>query len=263
VGARRRAPRPSGSQPDGQHFLRSSLLADELVEQATIRLDDVVVEIGAGSGALTRALAPRAGHLIAVERDERFVALLRTRFSRSANVHVVQGNALKVPLPREPFRVFGNLPFSFGTRILRRLLDDVASPLERVDAIVQLEVARKRAAVAPSTLVSLGWLPWWEFAVVRHIPRSAFRPIPSVDAAMLVITRRDPALLPAPRRPAYVRVLARAFASPDRPVRRTFQEARRWPRLADRRGIPRNATPTDLDVFDWVALFTLLPPAGG
>ncbi len=198
--------------------------------------------------------------MIAVERDPIFVDHLRTAFASRSNVEVVQANALHVSLPQEPFRVFGNLPFSFGTRILRRLLDDVASPLVRVDALVQFEMARKRAAIAPSTLVSLGWLPWWEFAVVRRVPRSAFRPVPSVDAAMLVIRRREPALLPPDQRTAFVRLLARAFAAPDRPAERIFAGAdrRRWIRLAEERGLIHAARPAELDVFDWVAVFNLV-----
>jgi 23S rRNA (adenine-N6)-dimethyltransferase len=182
-----------------------------------------------------------------------------------SNVEIVCANALHVPLPREPFRAFGNLPFSFGTRILRRLLDDVSSPLMRVDALVQLEMARKRAAIAPSTLVSLGWLPWWEFTIVRRVPRSAFRPVPNVDAAMLTIRRREPALLPPSRRTAFVRLLARAFASPDRPVDRLFRADRqRWSLLARERGLTRDARPTELDVFDWIAVFELVSaPRGG
>jgi 23S rRNA (adenine-N6)-dimethyltransferase len=257
VAAHPRAPRPNGSRSDGQHFLQSAVVADELVRQANVRSDELVVEIGAGSGALTRPLADRAGRVIAVERDPVLARHLRSRSHVGSKVEVVQANALHVDLPDEPFRVFGNLPFSFGTRILRRLLDDVGSPLLRVDALVQLEMARKRAAISPSTLVSLGWLPWWEFAVVRRIPRSAFRPVPSVDAAMLSITRRTPQLLATEDRPAFVRLLARAFGSSDRPVRRTLFGSNEgvWRGSATRRGLARDATPPELDVFDWVAVF--------
>jgi 23S rRNA (adenine-N6)-dimethyltransferase len=240
------------------------VLARELVVQAGIGSDDLVVEIGAGSGALTRPLSERAGRVIAVERDPVLIDHLRSRIGRASNVDVVRANALRVELPEDPFRVFGNLPFSFGTRILRRLLDDVASPLVRLDALVQFEMARKRAAIAPSTLASLAWLPWWELTVVRRVPRSAFRPVPSVDAGMLVVRRRQPALLPASRRPAFVRALARGFAT-NRPLRRTFsdREALAWSRLADERGIDRDAGAADLDVFDWVALFGRLDARAG
>jgi 23S rRNA (adenine-N6)-dimethyltransferase len=263
VGAQPRAPRPSGSRADGQHLLRSAVLASELVQQADIGRGDLVVEIGAGSGTLTRPLAHHARRVIAVERDPIFVDHLRTAFASRSNVEIIRANALHVPLPQEPFRVFGNLPFSFGTRILRRLLDDVSAPLVRVDALVQLEMARKRAAIAPSTLVSLGWLPWWEFTIVRRVPRSAFRPVPSVDAAMLTIRRRAPALLAPSRRNAFVRLLARAFASSDRPVNRLLQADRqRWSRLAGERGLLRDARPAELDVFDWIAVFDLVGTRG-
>jgi 23S rRNA (adenine-N6)-dimethyltransferase len=257
VAAHPRAPRPNGSRSDGQHFLRSEVLADELVRQADIRSSDVVVEIGAGAGALTRPLARRARHVIAVERDPVLAVHLRSRRDLGPAVRVVQANALDVDLPDGPFRVFGNLPFSFGTRILRRLLDDVGGPLVRVDALVQLEMARKRSAVSPSTLVSLGWSPWWEFAVVRRIPRTGFRPVSGVDAAMLTITRRTPELLAARQRAAFVRLLARAFRSSDRPIRRTVfaPNGRTWDALAERRGLARDASPPELDVFDWVAVF--------
>jgi 16S rRNA A1518/A1519 N6-dimethyltransferase RsmA/KsgA/DIM1 with predicted DNA glycosylase/AP lyase activity len=257
VRAQRRAPRPSGSRADGQHFLRSAVLADELVEHADVRPDDLVVEIGAGSGTLTRPLAERAGRVVAVERDPGLAAHLRSRSDLGPGVEIVEANALHVELPDESFRVFGDLPFAFGTRILRRLLDDVGSPLVRVDALVQLEMAQKRAATWPSTLVSLGWLPWWEFAVVRPVPRSAFRPIPNVDAAMLAITRRRPELLPSDERPAFVRLLAEAFATSGRPLRTTLfaVDERVWRRFADRRGLEKDARAADLGVFDWVAMF--------
>jgi 23S rRNA (adenine-N6)-dimethyltransferase len=259
VGAQPRAPRPSGSRASGQHLLRSAVLASELVRQADIGRSDLVLEIGAGSGALTRPLARCARHVIAVERDPIFVDHLRAALASRSNVEVVRANALHVPLPQEPFRAFGNLPFSFGTRILRRLLDDVSSPLGRVDALVQLEMARKRAAIAPSTLVSLGWLPWWEFTIVRRVPRSAFRPVPSVDAAMLTIRRREPALLAPSRRAVFVPLLARAFASSDRPVNGLIRADRhRWSRFVEERGLMRDARPAELDVFDWVAVFDLV-----
>jgi 23S rRNA (adenine-N6)-dimethyltransferase len=264
VAARRRAPGSSGRPSEGQHLLRSALLASELVEASGIGVDDVVMEIGGGTGRLTEPLARRAGGVIVVERDAAFVGLLRERFDDSPNVHVLHANALHAPLPTEPFRVFGNLPFAFGTRILRRLLDHPASPLQRVDALLQFEVARKRAQLVPATLQSIGWSPWWEFRLVRRVHRTAFDPVPSVDAGMLAITRRARPLLPASARGPFVVFVALGFASPATPVAVTFRSRLRmqtWRRIAADRGLPSDARPTDLDVRDWVALFRALPQA--
>lgn len=260
MAAPRRAPGSSGRPSDGQHFLRSALLASELVDGSDIGLDDIVVEIGGGTGRLTEPLARRAGLVIVVERDATLVGLLRTRFEETPNVEIVGANALQVPLPTEPFRVFGNLPFAFGTRILRRLLDDPA--LQRIDALLQFEVARKRAQLVPATLLNIGWAPWWEFRLVRRVHRSAFDPVPSVDAGMLTITRREQPLLPPSLRRPFVASVARGFASPATPVAVTFRPRLRtqtWKRIATDRGLPRHARPADLDVLDWVALFGALP----
>ena len=90
----------------------------------------------------------------------------------------------------------GSLPFGATTAILRHLLDDAGSGLRRADLVVQWEVARKRAALPPSTMLSTSWAPWWTFAVVGRLPADSFRPVPSVDAGVLRVTRREPALLP-------------------------------------------------------------------
>jgi 23S rRNA (adenine-N6)-dimethyltransferase len=260
VGARRRVPRASESRSSGQHFLRSAQIANELVQQAAVGPDELVIEIGAGTGRITRPLARRARRVSAVELDGELADRLRRMFRSDPRVEIVQGDILRFPLPDEPFRAFGNVPFGVTTAILRRLLDDPGSMLMRADLLVQYETARKRASVWPSTLASLGWLPWWEFALVRHVPATSFEPPPSVDAGMLAITRRTRPLLPPEERPAYVQLLQLAFRRANVPVGRSLRHViprRTWKRIARDRGIRPEASPRDLDAFDWVQLLQL------
>ena len=222
---------------------------------------DHVWEIGSGSGRLTEPLAERARLVTAVELDPLLAEGLRSTFARNSRVDVVAGDALQLPLPARPYRAFGNIPFAITTPMLRRLLDDPASPLIRVDVLIQLEAARKRSAVAPSALLTLGWAPWWEFTLVRRMGRLGFEPPPSVDAGMLAIIRREPALLPASERAAYLRLVRRAFTRGSWPVRRSLRDVvtpRTWKRLARERGLAFDAAPRDLDTFDWVAVFAML-----
>jgi len=258
--ARRRAGRAPAR---GQHLLRSDAIASELVGQAGIRPDELVLEIGPGLGRLTVPLSRRAGRVVAVEIDQRFAAELRRRLRQVPNVEVVLGDALEIELPDEPFRVLGNLPFGATTPILRRLLDDPDLQLTAVDAVVEWNVARKRALPRPTNLVSLGWLPWWTFELVRHLPASAFEPPPSVDAGFLAIRRRDPPPLRPDERTRYRAFLARAFRRANVPVTRSLQPARAIAASMRDRGLAPSARPTDLDVFDWVAVFTAAQPAGG
>jgi 23S rRNA (adenine-N6)-dimethyltransferase len=197
VSAPRRTPRDERRRRLGQNFLRPEI-ADRVVAEADFRPGALVIELGAGLGAITIALARRQVEEVAIEIDPVWAERLRdrTREAFPDNVRVVEGDFLSLSLPSRPFRVIGSLPFGHTTDVLRRLLENPYMALERADLIVQWEVARKRAALPPSTLRSTTWLPWWEFRLGRRLPAAAFRPVPHVDCAVLTITRRQPALLP-------------------------------------------------------------------
>lgn len=168
-----------------------------MVTEADVRPGELVVEPGAGIGAFTVALAGRGAEVIAIELDPAWADQLERRVrNHRGRVRVVRGDFLAVRLPTGPYRVIGSAPFGETTAILRHLLDDPDSQLRRVDLIVQWEVARKRAALPPTSLLSTAWAPWWDFQLRGRIPASAFRPVPRVDGGILTITRRSPPLLP-------------------------------------------------------------------
>jgi 23S rRNA (adenine-N6)-dimethyltransferase len=198
VSAHLRTPRDERRRRLGQNFLRPEF-ADRIVAEADFRPGDLVVEFGAGLGAITIALAKRQVDVVAIEIDPVWVARLRERVRGAFQdkVRVVEGDFLSLRLPTEPFRVIGSLPFGYTTDVLRRLLDDPRVTLERADLIVQWAVARKRVALPPSTRLSTTWVPWWEFRLGRHVPASAFRPVPRVDSGVLIITRKPPILPPS------------------------------------------------------------------
>jgi 23S rRNA (adenine-N6)-dimethyltransferase len=241
---------------DGQHLLRSPRLAAEIVAAAGIARSDLVVEVGAGTGRLTAPLSEAAGRVVAIELDPLLADGLRRRFRRDPTVTIVEGDALAVPYPREPHRVAGNVPFHITTALLRLVLDDPESSCTAADLIVQDGLARKRCALRPCTMLTLSWLPWWRLTPERLLPPGSFEPRPSVGAALLAARRREAPLLPAGAAPAYRALLRRAFDRADRGVRHTAAPGgRAWKRLARDRGLPYDARPRQLDVWDWVALF--------
>jgi 23S rRNA (adenine-N6)-dimethyltransferase len=204
VAARRPTARDARRRALGQNFLFPEQ-GRALVASAGFRPGDLVLEIGAGRGALTFALAREPIDVLAVELDPVWATRLREALRRAGcrGVRVVHADFLALALPKRPFRVIGSLPFGRTTEICRRLFDDPALPLVRADLVVQWEVARKRASQPPASLLSTAWAPWWEFRLARRIPASAFRPVPRADAGVLVATRREPALLPPALAPAY------------------------------------------------------------
>ena len=218
----------------GRHALRSRAFADDLVRCARVEPDDLVLDLGAGRGIITAALRDAGARVVAVELDD----------------------DLTVALPREPFAVVANLPFASGTAILRRLLDDPAVPVRRVDAIVEWGLAEKRARVWPSTQLSCYWGAWHELSVARRIPRSAFAPPPSVDAAVFRAVRRPQPLVPPGEAAAYLGLLRLGFSS-DAPLRRRLPRGVVH-RLAHELGFAPDAAARDLDALQWAALHRAL-----
>jgi 23S rRNA (adenine-N6)-dimethyltransferase len=227
----------------GQHFLRSSSLAADIVRSAGIAPGDLVVDLGAGSGVLTAALGRAGADVVAVELDPVLAAGLRRRFPR-----VVEGDARRVPLPREPYRVVANLPFDAGTEILRRLVDD--AKLVSADVIVQWEVAAKRAAVWPSTALGVIWAAAFELTLLLRLPREVFAPPPAVDAAVLRLVRRPAPLVPAKERRRYAQFVHAGF----RHGLRAVVPPLTLKRLGRDLGFAARARPYDLDARQWAEL---------
>jgi 23S rRNA (adenine-N6)-dimethyltransferase len=229
------------SRPSGRHYLRSRSLAEQLVHDAGVATGELVLDLGAGRGIITRALRDVGARVVAVELDAHVLGDLR-----QLGVEVVRADARAVQLPREPFRVVANLPFAAGTAILRRLLDDPRTPLLSCDAIVEWGLATKRAAVWPSTLTSVYWGAWYELTVARRVPRACFAPPPSVDAAVLRAVRRAEPLVPVLDAGDYRTFLQCAFGDKRVPQAHTF---------ATQLGFDPHARGRDLDARQWAALY--------
>ena len=211
-----------------------------------------MLDLGAGGGVLTRALADAGARVRAVELDPAALAQLRTRFGGDPRVEVVEGDAAALPLPGQSFAVVANLPFASGTAILRRLLGNPRVPLSQLDAIVEWGLAAKRTAVWPSTLLGCTWGAWYELRLVRRVPRACFAPPPSVDAAVLRAKRRSEPLVPPEQAGAYEALLHRAFAA-QAPLDRILAR-RPVHRAAHELGFDPHARGRDLDVRQWAAL---------
>ena len=198
-GRLRRTERDERRRSFGQNFLVDRSLIARFVGGLELGSDDLVVDVGAGSGALTRPIMGTGAMVWAVEPDPVWADRLRTHVAEcgaSDRVRVIETDLRRLRLPKDPYRVVGNPPFGLTTELLSLLLDDPSRGPTRADLIIQFEVARKHAASPPVALRTAAWTPWWEFEFGPVIRRTSFRPRPSVDAAVLTIRKRQPAILP-------------------------------------------------------------------
>ena len=246
----------------GQNFLTDEGLATKIVVASGVDQDDLVVEIGAGSGVLTAALAERAGAVMAFEVDSALCHMTARRLAPRGNVRLLPADAMSHPLPRVPFRVVCNPPFSRTAAILRRLLDGPLSPLTRLDLIVQWQVARARvvgANQAPFDTLGVLWSPWWRFTRGIRVPRRCFQPAPRVDAAVLAIRRRVPPLLDPAAWPSYSSYVRMGFSG--HILRRSFEGSlgkRRLARACQETCLSPHAEPRSLSPEQWTKLYLAL-----
>lgn len=244
----------------GRHELGQNFVTDRGVIRTVVRLaaqtDRPILEWAAGDGALTFPLARLGRPLEAVELDPKAAARLR----RTVGPHVciTEGDILRHAPPQTPHTVVSNIPFHITTAVLRRLL-----PMDQWGTailITQWEVARKRAGIGGATQLTAQWWPWYDFNLRQRIPSTAFSPRPSVDAGLLVIRRRQLALLDDARGP-YQDWVRRVFGSGGRGMAD----------ILTRRGVPAAAArawcaeqhltsrtlPKDLRAEQWVDAYRL------
>lgn len=160
--------------------------AERIVSDAGVAPGDLVIDIGAGTGAMTAPLVAAGARVIAFELHPQRLAVLRERFADD-DVAVVRADVADLRLPRRPFRVVANPPFAVTSQVLKRLVHP-GSRLVRADVVVQRAAARRWAAGrAPG---AGRWARQYRVGVGRSVPRRAFDPRPPVDCATLVIDRR-------------------------------------------------------------------------
>lgn len=159
--------------------------ARELVEAADLPRRSVVVDVGAGRGAITGPLVDAGHRVIAVEVHRGRADHLRRRFGDA--ITLVRTDARTLRLPRRPFHVVSSPPYAISSPLLRLLLQR-GSRLESAVLVLQTQTARRwTAGAAPG---SGRWLREFELTLGRSVPRSAFRPPPQVPSSELRIRRR-------------------------------------------------------------------------
>ncbi|HHH10604.1 MAG TPA: ribosomal RNA small subunit methyltransferase A [Sorangium sp.] len=251
-----RALRARGLRPKksfGQNFLSAAPLCDRIAELALppATVDSaVVLEIGAGLGALTAALAPRAKRIIAVERDRDLMPILEQRFAATSNVQLLAADAVRLrwaPLldvGDGPKIVCGNLPYQLTGRLLRKATA-LAPTLQRVVVMVQREVAdRLRAQPHAKAYSAMTIFVQAAFSVKRalKVSAAAFTPAPRVDSAVLVLTPHT--IARAQETPLFQQVVKAAFSQRRKRLSNSLK------RLAAKPALQRAATAAEVELGD-------------
>ena len=224
----------------GQHFLRGSSFIAELVGHSTIRKNDTVLDIGAGSGAITSVLARRCKNVIAYEPEPQAAKKLVENMRRYTNVEVRQEDFLRATLPSEPYKVFSNIPFHLSSKIVRKLVTADCPP-KAIYLIVQKQFAQKLLIEGAHFHGALGMAiaPWWVARIRRPLRKTDFTPPPAVDTVLLELKPRETPLVPRDAMGPYMAKLEQCYAEP---------------RVYAKIGGPKTKKPSELTIDEWITL---------
>jgi 23S rRNA (adenine-N6)-dimethyltransferase len=250
-----RSPLP-GPHELGQNWLVDHRVAAEIAEILRHAPPHPILELAAGNGAITEALVARRLPVTAIEIDSRCARRLTRRFAGRAEI--IEADMLDFDLDVAPHHVVANVPFSLTTPLLRRLVQQTT--WDTAVLLLQWEVARKRAGVGGTTMLTASWWPWYEFSLVKRVPATAFAPRPSVDGGILLIRRRQTPLVSTQARKPYQQLVRVAFTGRGRGLPAILRNLLGERAVRDwmvQESLDKTSLPRDLKAEQWASLHRL------
>ena len=247
----------------GQNFVSDPNTVRRIARMANVGPNDHVVEIGAGLGSLTLALAETGARITAIEIDHGIAPVLRDVVKDLPNVSVVVGDALELDWneiipPESKAVVVANLPYNVATPLVADLLDAIPQ-ISRFVVMVQKEVALRLASSVGSSdygAISVKVAYWATARVLGDVPPSVFIPRPKVTSSIIEITRREtPAVGPHIAPQQLFKVIRTGFGQRRKMLRRSLA-AIATPENFVLAGVSPEARPEELDVHQWGRLAT-------
>jgi len=256
----------------GQHFLRDRSVLGKILRVINPQSEDLIIEIGAGRGVLTFALAKQAGRVIALEKDRALIPGLRTK--SVPNLTVLEADVLTVRFadllrnreaPATGVKLVGNIPYVISAPLLLKVLEEKDMFSECV-FLLQKEVA-ERISARPGTksYAPLSIRLQIHFAVELRfsVEPASFSPPPQVRSALVRLVKRPEPLFPIAEEESFIRFLKTAFRHRRKTlVNNLLMAGYARPQLesiCQRLDIAKNLRPEQIAIPQFVAMFNLLP----
>jgi 16S rRNA (adenine1518-N6/adenine1519-N6)-dimethyltransferase len=247
----------------GQNFLTDPGILKRIVEIAEIDSQDLILEIGAGLGHLTRQLAEKARQVIAVEIDQRLLPALEDSLGSIENIQIIQGDILQLDpgdlVGQQDYLVVANIPYYITSSILRNLLEAGTKP-KRIILTLQYQVAHRICATSGKmSVLALSVLMYGEPYLTLRIPAGAFYPTPKVDSAVVRIDLYPEPILLGEAREDYFKLIKAGFQHKRKTLRNSLAAGLNWPKhktqsLLSAARIDPNRRAESLSIPDWIEL---------
>lgn len=252
----------------GQNFLIEQAALNNILAAAALTPDDAVLEIGAGLGVLTCALAARVRQVVAVELDRRLLLALEWTTNEFDNVRLIHDDILSVDIATlfgdEPYKVVANIPYNITSLLIRKLME-TGNPAERVVLTIQREVAERIVAKpGKMNLLALSVQIYGDADIRAHIPAGCFHPRPGVDSAVICVRTHTRPLLAEAEIGAFFKLVRAGFSQKRKQLKNALGSGLALPEaqlmeLLDAAGIKPSRRAQELSLEEWISLTRCFP----
>ncbi|MFN3693247.1 MAG: 16S rRNA (adenine(1518)-N(6)/adenine(1519)-N(6))-dimethyltransferase RsmA [Candidatus Paceibacteria bacterium] len=253
----------------GQNFLTTPVVPNWMCEAGGVTAGDIIIEIGPGTGALTRALLQRGATVYAIETDERAVAVLKETFEseiRARQLYLIYDDVRTfdfgtLGVTTKPYKIVANIPYYLSGFLLRHCLE-LPKPPTTLVFLMQKEVVERITRDKKSSLLSLSVLVYGIPKYFKTVSRGHFKPAPNVDSAILAIHNISHVELPTKSdREAFFTLLHAGLGQRRKQLLGTLTNL--YPRdilerIFTELKLPLTVRGEDLPIKTWLALFRTL-----
>ncbi len=250
----------SPSKKMGQNFLIDRQALEKMIKAAGLRAKDTVLEIGPGTGIITQEIARKVRKVIAVERDQKLMLLLRESLSDFSNVEIIQGDILEIKrLKIINYKIVANLPFYLASPAIRHFLERFDPQPRTMVLIVQKEVGQRITAQAPQmNLLAVSIQFYAKAEIISFVPKKSFWPQPKVDSAIIKITPRKLSTKPG-NVDLFFKIIRAGFSHPRKQILNNLAEKLNLGRKnvenwLSENGVQRTQRAETLSIKNWVKL---------
>ena len=233
----------------GQNFLINAGILEKIVDAAEITKEDTVLEVGPGTGNLTKLISEKAGRVVAIEKDYRLIEDLRIKFP---NIKLVEDDILKFKpeehdLKDNAYKIVANIPYYLTSNLLRIIFEKWPKP-KLIVLTIQKEVAQRIIAKSPDmNLLALSIQLYSEPKIIGYISKGSFRPIPKVDSAIIKLIPKEG--IGVKNNEKILTIAKKAFSGKRKQLQNTLPEIN-----FESLGINPKSRPEELSISDWLKM---------
>ncbi len=258
----------------GQNFLMDKNILKKIIFFANVGKNDVVVEVGPGTGVLTAELLKEAKLVYAVEKDKRAASILKASFKEKDNklkrkLELIEGDILKEDLEKlglkdGKYKVVANIPYNITSAIIRKFLSGNIKPKEMI-LLVQKEVAQRIVSRPPDmSVLSVSVLFYGKPKILAFVSKNCFWPRPKVDSAILKITAEPDRFPYEPQKEdLFFKLVKAGFSAKRKQLKNNLAKGLNLDvELAEyillEAGLKKESRAQELSIDDWLELYKFL-----